>query len=71
MAGGDPRQAQLAGEAGERRQAHGIAVHAGIGRLAAEIAALERAHDGVLELPLEVEDVMREPELRRRARGAL
>ena len=71
MAGGDTRQAQLAGEAGERRQAHGVAVHAGIGRLAAEITALERAHNGVLELPLEVEDVVREAKLRRRAGGAL
>ena len=71
VAGGDTRQAQLAGEAGERSQTHGVAVHAGIGRLAAEIAALKRAHDGVLELPLEVEDVVREPELRGRAGGAL
>jgi hypothetical protein len=53
-----PRQAELGGESGESRQAHGIAVHAGVGRLAAEVAALERAHDGVLELDFEVEDVM-------------
>ena len=64
MAGGDARQAQLVGQADERRQAQRVAVDAGIRRLAGEVAALERSHDDVLELGLEVEDVMRKAELR-------
>ena len=69
--GGDARQPERAGEAGERRQAHGIAVDAGVGRLAAEVAALERVHDSLFELGLEVEDVMGKPELRGGTGGAL
>ena len=71
VTGGHARQAQLTGQGDERRQAHRVAVDAGVGRLAAQVAALERSHDRVLELGLEVEDVMRKAELRGGTGGAL
>ena len=71
VAGGDARQAQLVGEADERRQAPGVAAHAGIRRLAGQVGRHERFDDRGLELGLAVDEVVREAEPLGRVPGAL